>query len=149
MIIPKTKILIIQIDKKIIFSHHIGIIHKIKTQNKTINVAHLNITDNLNINQLQSTVETQSDPPGIDNKDSLEIQLNHINCESTNDESETEKNSFNKTYFKLKMNTRHQSKRVFIKKNKNFNNFENSRNTQNITGYTAQELKGRSSTNKI
>ena len=42
------------------------------------------------INQVQTTEDTNSDPPGIDNTETTEFQLNHINCESTDSESETE-----------------------------------------------------------
>ena len=42
------------------------------------------------INQVQTTEETNSDPPGIDNTETTELQLNHINCESTDTESDTE-----------------------------------------------------------
>ena len=41
------------------------------------------------INQVQATEETTSDPPGIDNTESTEPKLNHINCESTDSESDT------------------------------------------------------------
>ena len=41
------------------------------------------------INQVQATEETTSDPPGIDNTESTELQLNHIYCESTDSESDT------------------------------------------------------------
>ena len=41
------------------------------------------------INQVPTTEETTSDPPGIDNTESTELQLNHINCESTDSESDT------------------------------------------------------------
>ena len=34
------------------------------------------------INQVQTTEEVDSDPSGIDNRESTELQLNHINCES-------------------------------------------------------------------
>ena len=40
--------------------------------------------------QVQTTEETTSDPPGIDNTESTELQLNHINCESTDTESDTD-----------------------------------------------------------
>ena len=40
-------------------------------------------------NQAQTTEETTSDPPGIDNTESTELQLNLINCESTDSESDT------------------------------------------------------------
>ena len=39
-------------------------------------------------NQVQTTEETTSDPPGIDNIESTELQLNPINCESTDTESD-------------------------------------------------------------
>ena len=39
---------------------------------------------------MQTTEETTSDPPGIDDTGSNELQLNHINCESSNTESDTE-----------------------------------------------------------
>ena len=42
------------------------------------------------INQVQTTEETISDPPGIDSTKNTELQLNHINCESTDSESDTE-----------------------------------------------------------
>ena len=42
------------------------------------------------INQVQTTEETTSDLPGIDNTESTEFQLNHTNCESTESESDTD-----------------------------------------------------------
>ena len=42
------------------------------------------------INQVQTTEEIQRDPPGIDNNESTELQLSHINCESTDSESDTD-----------------------------------------------------------
>ena len=42
------------------------------------------------INHVQSNEETTSDQPGIDNTESNELQLNHINCESTDTESDTD-----------------------------------------------------------
>ena len=39
---------------------------------------------------MQSTENTQSDPPGFDNTENWELQLNHIHCETTVNESETE-----------------------------------------------------------
>ena len=41
-------------------------------------------------NQVQTTEEINSDPPGIDNTETTELQLNHINCESTDSENDTE-----------------------------------------------------------
>ena len=34
--------------------------------------------------------EMTSDPPGLDKIETLELQLNHLHCESTDGESETE-----------------------------------------------------------
>ena len=39
---------------------------------------------------MQTNEETTSDPPGIDGTGSNEIQLNHINCESSDTESDTD-----------------------------------------------------------
>ena len=39
---------------------------------------------------MQTNDETTSDPPGIDDTRSNELQLNHINCESTDTESDTD-----------------------------------------------------------
>ena len=39
---------------------------------------------------MQTNKETTSDSPGIDNTGNNEIQLNHINCESTDTESDTD-----------------------------------------------------------
>ena len=39
---------------------------------------------------MQTNEETTSDPPGIDNTENNELQLNHINCESTDTESDTD-----------------------------------------------------------
>ena len=42
------------------------------------------------INQVQTNEETISDPPVIDDTGSNELQLNHINCESSDTESDTD-----------------------------------------------------------
>ena len=42
------------------------------------------------IDQVQTNEETTSDPPGIDDTGSNELQLNHINCESSDTESDTD-----------------------------------------------------------
>ena len=42
------------------------------------------------INQVQSNEETTSDPPGFDDTGSNELQLNHINCGSSDSENDTE-----------------------------------------------------------
>ena len=39
---------------------------------------------------MQTNEDTTSDPPGIDDIGSNELQLNHINCESSDTESDTE-----------------------------------------------------------
>ena len=39
---------------------------------------------------MQKNEETTSDPPGIDDTGSNELQLNHINCESSDTESDTD-----------------------------------------------------------
>ena len=39
---------------------------------------------------MQTNEETTSDPPGIDDTGSNELQLNHINCESSDTESDTD-----------------------------------------------------------
>ena len=40
---------------------------------------------------MQTNEETTSDPPGIDNTEKNELQLNRLNCESTDTESDTDK----------------------------------------------------------
>ena len=42
------------------------------------------------INQVQTTEETNSDPPGIDSPENTELQSNHINCETTDSENDTD-----------------------------------------------------------
>ena len=44
------------------------------------------------INQVQTNEEITSDPPGIDNTENIELQVNHINCASTDSESDTDNN---------------------------------------------------------
>ena len=44
------------------------------------------------INQVQTNEEITQDPPGIDNTENIELQVNHINCESTDGESDTDNN---------------------------------------------------------
>ena len=45
------------------------------------------------MNQIQTTNKTKPDPPGRDNTDTLEMQLNFIHCESTDNESDTKSTS--------------------------------------------------------
>ena len=42
---------------------------------------------------MQKNEETTSDPPGIDDTGSNELQLNHINCESSDTESDRDNTS--------------------------------------------------------
>ena len=44
------------------------------------------------INQVQKNEEITSDPQFIDNTENIELQVNHINCESTDSESDTDNN---------------------------------------------------------
>ena len=44
------------------------------------------------INQVQTNEEITQDPPGIENTENIELQVNHINCESTDSESDTDNN---------------------------------------------------------
>ena len=55
--------------------------------NTNIEVTRRNISDKNN--QAQATEETTSNRPGIDNTESTELQLNHIKCESTDSEKDT------------------------------------------------------------
>ena len=82
----------------------------------------------------------------MSNTENSELQLSHIKCESTDDESETEITlSLNMLQIENEYET--PIERNFYQNN--HNNFENSDNTQNKTNYTEQELKGRSGTNNI
>ena len=82
----------------------------------------------------------------MSNTENSELQLSHIKCESTDDESETESTlSLNMLQIENEYET--PIERNFYQNN--HNNFENSDNTQNKTNYTEQELKGRSGTNNI
>ena len=124
MKIPGTKILINQIDKEVVSSHHIEKIYYIKTHNKTIEVAQLK--HQRQINQVQSTEETQSDPTDIDNTENSKLLLTRINCESTDDESETENMlSINK----LKIENEYKTPIESNYYQNNNHNFENSDNT--------------------
>ena len=96
------------------------------------------------INQVQSNEETQSDPHGFDNPENTELQLNHINCESTDDESETE-NTFPINMLQIESEHETPIESNFYQNNEH--NSQNPDNTQKVTVYTEQELKGSSSTN--
>ena len=43
--------------------------------------------------QVQTAEETTSDPSGINNSESTELQLNHMNCVSTDSESDIDNTS--------------------------------------------------------
>ena len=81
-----TQVIIIVIE--IIPNHHTGIIITIIILIIATEVVHLNIKDK--INQVQSNPETTSDPPGIDDTVTDTLQLNQINCTSSDSESDTE-----------------------------------------------------------
>ena len=143
MAIPRTENLITQIDKKKILSRQIGIRYNTKIHNKTIEVAHLNIKDkSTKYNQLKKPNQTL--PVLLQRIQNF--QLYHINCEFTDDESETENTlSINMVQIENEYET-------LIKSNYYQNNkshFQNPDNIQEITEYTEQELKGSSSTNNI
>ena len=87
-IIHKKGIQIITINKEIILNLLIGIIIVILIPNTSIEATHQNIKDKLiKDKQLKKQLQT---PPGIDKTESTELQLNHINCESTDSESDTD-----------------------------------------------------------
>ena len=85
-IIHKIETQVTIIDTEIIPSHHIGII----TVTLTLDNQSSTPKHQRHINQVQTNEETTSDPPGIDDTESHEIQLNHIHCESSDTESDTE-----------------------------------------------------------
>ena len=107
---PEIEIITTQIEKEIILSHHTEITNNIQFHKK--NYRSSTPKHQRQMNQVQATEKTQSDPPAIDNTKNSELHLNHIYCQSTDDESETE------TCFKLKMNTKHQLIRIFTKTKK-------------------------------
>ena len=76
------------IDTEIIPSHHTGIITITMILNIDTEVAHQNIKDTLiKCRQMKKQLQTY---PGIDDPGSDELQLNHINCESSDTESDTD-----------------------------------------------------------
>ena len=80
-IIHKIKTQVTIIDTEIIPSHHTGIITITMILNIDTEVAHQNIKDTLiKCRQMKKQHQT---PPGIDDTGSNELQLNHINCESS------------------------------------------------------------------
>ena len=81
-----TQVIIIVIE--IIPNHHTGIIITIIILIIATEVVHLNIKDKSIKYSL--TKETTSDPPGIDDTVTDTLQLNQINCASSDSESDTE-----------------------------------------------------------
>ena len=81
-----TQVIIIVIE--IIPNHHTGIIITIIILIIATEVVHLK--HQRNINQVQSNPETTSDPPGIDDTVTDTLQLNQINCGSSDSESDAE-----------------------------------------------------------
>ena len=87
-IIHKIDIQVIITVIEIIPNHHTGIITIIIILTIATEVVHLKIKEILiKYNQIQKTT---SDPPGIDDTGNNELQLNQINCESSDSESDTE-----------------------------------------------------------
>ena len=83
-IIHKTEIQVIIINIEIIPSHHLGLITIIKILNIDTEVVHQNVKDILiKYSQMKK-------PPGNDDTGSNELQLNQINCGSSDTESDTE-----------------------------------------------------------
>ena len=86
-IIHKIYIQVIIIVIEIIPNHHTGIIITNNSNNR-----HRSSTPKhqRHINQVQSNPETTSDPPGIDDTVTDTLQLNQINCGSSDSESDAE-----------------------------------------------------------
>ena len=86
-IIHKIGMQTITIDRETTLNHLIEIKHVIQILKTNKEAKHQR-----QINQVQTTEETNSDPPGIDNTKTAEKQLNHISYDSTDSESDTENN---------------------------------------------------------
>ena len=82
---PEIEITTIKTIHKNIFNHHIEITHNIQTNRIKTTKKHQRQTK-----QVLSTDETVSNRTGIDNTETLELQLNHIPCESKDNEIVTE-----------------------------------------------------------
>ena len=82
----------ITIDTEITPSHLIGIITVTPILNIDIEVTHQSIKDKSI--KFKTNEEITSDLPGIDNMENNELQLNHINCEPTDTESDTDNTMF-------------------------------------------------------
>ena len=94
-ITPDLQIIAIKIDQEFILSHHIENLTRQKqhTFKQNHNYGSSTPKHQRQINQVQTTNKTKSDPPGIDNTKTLEMQLGDMQCEKTDDESDTESTS--------------------------------------------------------
>ena len=102
----------IKINQEVILSQHIEKILNILTRKiKTKST----LKDQRQINQVQPTDETKSDLLSIDNTETSEKLLNHIHCETTDDESDTENTLF-LTSLQLNMNMEHQLNQIITKR---------------------------------
>ena len=98
------------------------------------------------MNQVQSTNETRPYPPGIDNTETSELQLNHIHFESTDDKSDTKS-----TLIINKFETNHEYKKP-IESNYYKNdsiNFQETKNSQATMNYTPHTIEKISSLNNV
>ena len=142
--ILKLEIRNIIIDKEIFFvNHRTEIIHNIKIHTKTIEVVHQNIKVKLTkYNQLKKLNQTL---PALITQ-TTELQLNHVTCKSTDNETETENIlSINMLQVENEYETPIESNYY----QNNQDSFQNPDNIQELINYTEQELKGSSSTNNI
>ena len=88
---------------------------------------------------MESTEQNQPDAPGIDNTESSELQLNHKNCESRDDESETENTlSLNMLHIIEEYKTPNESN--YYHNHETFVNFYEQNKTHNLTDYNKQEI---------
>ena len=75
------------------------------------------------IKQVQSTEETQTDPPGIDDTESLGLKSNHIHCKSTDDESGTE-NTLSRKTLEIEIEYETPNDSNYYQNNENFKTLE-------------------------
>ena len=76
MLTPEIEIITTQIEKEIILSHHTEITNNIQFHKK--NYRSSTPKHQRQMNQVQATEKTQSEPPAIDNTENSELHLNHI-----------------------------------------------------------------------
>ena len=92
------------------------------------------------IKKVQSTEQILSDPPGIDNTESSELQLNHIICEFRDDEIKTEK-TISIKMLKVEIEYEVPTESNFYHIHENFSNFDEQIITQKKSDYTKQKLE--------